>query len=135
MALNNEIEPYDHPMYKVRKVCRFDNVNAPVSTTDFAHFRSRNQVIVRAVHVYLRSVVSSTASVGSLVATRNGTTIQSFSIHASAISASLLLTLTTSNTLNSMTDYAAIRFVGFDNGKWDVMWEYDVCYPATKIGS
>lgn len=135
MALNNQLDGYSHPTYTALHESRMSNVQGPVSTTDFAHFRSRNTVIVRAVHVYMRSAASTTLSLGSLHVTRNGTTIKGATWAASAAGASILMTLASSNTLVTITDYAAIRLVGFDVGQYDVLWEYDVVYPATKIGS
>jgi hypothetical protein len=48
---------------------------------------------------------------------------------------SACITLTGSNTLSTITEVMALRLKGLDKGQWDVLWEYDVVYPATKIGT
>ncbi len=142
MALNNQLEGYSHPMYSELHEHRICRIAGPVSLTDFAHFRTRNTVIVRAVHLYCRSAPSSASAAttpitsGSLFITRAGTTIRTTVTLAGVVATySLCVTLVSSNTLTSMGDYAAVRIKGMDGGEWDVLWEYDVIYPATKIGS
>ena len=135
MAYNNELEGYTHPIYSELHECRMNKVQGPASVTDFAHFRSRNIVILRAVHAVLRSAAS--AAAGSLHFTRSGVTLFSKTILSATSAGSLFtITLTSSNTLHTITEVGALRVSGAaDKGKWDVLWEYDVIYPATKIGS
>ncbi len=134
MALNNQLEGYSHPIYVNLHECRINKAQGPTSATDFAHFRSRNKVIMRAVHVYMISAASGTA--GSLHFTRSGVTLFTKTISAASVGYSMCITLTSSNTLNTISEIAALRITGAaDKGKWDVLWEYDVVYPATKIGS
>lgn len=135
MAYNNELESYTHPQYTELHEARMCAVQGPASVTDFAHFRSRNIVILRAVHAVLKSAAS--AAAGSLHVTRSGITIATKTIVSATSAGSLFtITLTSSNTLHTITEVGALRVSGAaDKGKWDVLWEYDVVYPATKIGS
>ena len=135
MAYNNQLEGYTHPIYSELHECRMNKVQGPASATDFAHFRSRNIVILRAVHAVIRSAAS--AAGGSLHFTRSGVTLFSKTIVSATSAGSLFtITLTSSNTLHTITEVGALRVTGAaDKGKWDVLWEYDVVYPATKIGS
>lgn len=138
MANNNQLEGYSHPIYTTTHECRFTKVQGPTSTLAFAHFRSRNKVIVRAVHAIVVSICS--AGGGSLGVQRDTTSLTFRTlVSANSLGAtgnSVCMTLTSSNTLNTITEVMSLVVTGAaDRGKWDVIWEYDVVYPATKIGS
>ena len=144
MAYNNELEGYSHPVYTRLNESRMCGLQGPVSLTDFAHFRSRNTVIVRAVHIKQVSVCSapSTAtnfpSAGTIFVTRSAVTTKTLavgSLNAGGTGASYCITLVSANTLHTITEVMALRLKTLDKGEWDVLWEYDVIYPATKIGS
>jgi hypothetical protein len=145
MGLNNELEGYSHPKYTVTREHRTGKIQGPLSTIDFAHFRSRNKTIVRSVNIRMISAASATLSLGSCCVTRrlgasttsshtisNGT---AWAASAAMTGTTMTITLSSSNTLTSVKDYMALRLIGFDVGEYAVMWEYDVVYPATKIGS
>jgi hypothetical protein len=134
---SGQIGSYDHPFFTMLHE-RYENaVQGPASATDFAHFRSRNKILLRAVHVWLRSNASATS--GSLHFTRSAVTIASKTVAEASVTGaySLCITLTTNNTLHTITEFGAIRMTGAaDKGKWDVLWEYQVLYPsASLIGS
>ena len=135
MALNNELEGYSHPIYTELQEARYCAVQAGASTAPFAYFRSRNKVIIRAVHAIVASACS--AAAGTLCFYRSGVSIAPKTIASgNSVGYSLCITLTTLNTLNTITEVAYLRVDGAsDKGKWDVIWEYDVVYPATKIGT
>jgi hypothetical protein len=137
MGLNNELEGYSHPMYTELHEALISKVAVAATATSYGHFRSRNKVIVRAVSFALRSNCSSTA--GTLNILNNTTTIATIVVcHASTGGGAYVLTktLVSSNTLATITDTMTFTATGGINiGKWDVLWEYDVVYPATKIGS
>lgn len=141
MAYNNELEGYSHPVYTKLHEARLCKVQGPVSLLDFAHFRSRNTVIVRAVHLNIRSMCSAAsaatnlATAGTVFVTRSAVTIATLAVAGGVTGYSGCITLTTNNTLATITEVMAIRLKGFDKGQWDVIYEYDVVYPATKIGS
>lgn len=124
---------YDDPNFTVLREQRFCAVQGPASATDFAHFRSRNKVLIRSVHVVMRSAASGTA--GSLHFTRSAVTIASKTVSAASVGYSMVITLTTNNTLATITEVAAIRMTGAaDKGKWDVLYEYQILPPMTMIG-
>lgn len=137
MALNNEIEGYSHPMYTKLHECLFSNVVVDATSTNYAHFRSRNKVIVRAVSFALRSVCA--ASTGTLAILRSGVTIAHATcshVHTDSGGFATTITLTSLNTLATITEVMTFMASGgLNQGDWDVLWEYDVVYPATKIGS
>ena len=130
-----EIGAYDHPYFQILFERAFTKVQGPASATDFAHFMSRNKVLLRAVHVWMRSAASSTA--GTLHFTRSAVTIASKTVTSASVGYSICITLTTNNTLSTITEVGALRMTGAaDQGKWDVLWEYQVLYPsADMIGS
>jgi|TARA_Y100000310_G_scaffold42078_1_gene39376 hypothetical protein len=124
---------YDHPHFTISRESRMAAVQGPASAVDFAHFRSRNKVLLRAIHVNLRSAASGTA--GSLHYTRSAATLASKTISSASVGYSAVLTLTTNNTLHTISEVAAIRITGAaDKGKWDVLYEYDILYPSTHLG-
>ncbi len=138
MALNNQLEGYSHPQYTILHECLFNKVAVAATSTNYAHFRSRNKVIVRAVHFALRSNASATS--GTLKIFRSAVSIGKAITpsHVSTGGAEYVTTATlvSSNTLNTITEYMSFQAQGGLNlGKWDVLYEYDVVYPATKIGS
>ena len=119
---------YDHPHFTISRESRMAAVQGPASAVDFAHFRSRNKVLLRAIHVNLRSA-------GSLHYTRSAVTLASKTISSASVGYSAVLTLTTNNTLHTISEVAAIRITGAaDKGKWDVLYEYDILYPSTHLG-
>jgi hypothetical protein len=84
------------------------------------------------------STATNFPSAGTLFVTRSGVTVATLavgSLNAGGTGASYCFTLTTNNTLATITEVMALRLKGLDKGQWDVIYEYDVCYPATKIGS
>jgi hypothetical protein len=106
---------------------------AAASVTNFAHFASRNKILIRAVHIFVRSTASGTA--GSMHVVRDTTTIASKVMSSLADSGTYhCITCTTLNTLSTITEVAALRASGNEKGKFDVMYEYQVLYPATFIG-
>lgn len=132
MAKN--IKDYDNPQFSVLREARYAAVQGPASTTDFAYFRSRNMVLIKAVHVNMRSAASGTA--GSLHFTRSAVTIASKTVSSASVNYSAVITLTTNNTLHTISEVGALRMTGAaDKGKWDVIYEYQVLSPATIIGS
>jgi hypothetical protein len=133
---NGDIGTYSHPYFTEMKEMWLNKVQGPASVTDFAHFCSRNKVLVRAVHLWLRSDASGTA--GSLHVCRSGVTIASKALAGYEVSAEYYacMTLTTLNTLHTITEIVSLQVSGTaDRGKVDVLYEYQILYPATLIGS
>lgn len=126
---------YDHPQFLVLQECRFNKVTgASASLTDFAHFFSRNKVIVRAVHA--RSVSAPTLPGGLLIVTRSAVTIASKSFESATSAGSIMtITLTTLNTLSTITELLALRFSANEKGDWDIIYEFETLCPATRIGT
>lgn len=142
MANNNELEGYTHPLYSVGHEHRICKIQGPNSLIDFAHFRSRNTTIVRAMHIYCASAPSTPSTAtnlvtsGSLFITRASSTIRTGVTLSGVVAGwSLCVTLSSSNTTSSMGEWMAVRLKGMDKGQWDIIWEYDIIYPAAKIGS
>ena len=136
MANNDIAQNYDHPQFSIVYETRYLNAQAGASTAAFAHFRSRNKVLLRAVHAIVKSAAS--AAGGSLHYLRSAATLASKTIvSATSVGYSLCITLTGNNTLHTITEVAALAVSGAaDKGKWDVIWEYEILYPGTaKIGS
>ncbi|MDY6893896.1 MAG: hypothetical protein SVO01_00535 [Thermotogota bacterium] len=124
---------YDDPHYNIMREARYSSVQGPVSATDFAHFRSRSKVLLHAVHVKMMSAASGTA--GSLHYTRSAATLVSKTVSSASVGFSMCITLTTNNTLHTISEIAAIRMTGAaDKGKWDVIWEYEILPFSTILG-
>jgi len=127
-----EIGAYDHPYFQILFERFQNNLQGPVSATDFAHFMSRNKVLLRAVHVWMRSAASGTA--GTLHFTRSAVTLASKTVASASVGYYACITLTADNTLHTITEVAALRMTGAaDKGKWDVLWEYQVLYPSAEL--
>ena len=131
---NGDVGTYSQDYFTELKECWLNKVQGPASATDFAHFAARNKVLIRAVHIWCRSAASGTA--GSLHFVRSTVTIASKTISSMSLGVAMSLTLTATNTLHTITEIASLRVTGAaDKGKWDVLYEYQVLYPATLIGS
>jgi len=132
---NGDVGSYSHSDYTGLRECWMNKVSAAqASATDFAHFATRNTVLVRAVHIWLRSACSGTA--GSMHVSRSAVTIASKTMASLADAGTYFcFTLTSSNTLHTITEVMALRASGNEKGKFDVLYEYQVLYPSTFIGS
>lgn len=130
-----DVGSYSHSDYTGLREIWLNKVQGAVaSVTDFAHFASRNKILVKAVHLFVRSTASNTA--GSMHVTRSGVTIASKTMSSMADSGTYhCITCTTLNTLSTITEQIAIRASGNEKGKFDVCYEYQVLYPSTHIGS
>jgi hypothetical protein len=137
MAANylGDVGTYSHSDYTGLKECFLNKVQMAASLTHAAHFASRNKVLVRAVHVWVRSAAS--AAGGSLHVTRSEVTIASVTLASATTTGTYhCLTCTTLNTLNTITEVMSLEVSGAaDKGKLDVLYEYQVLYPSTFIGA
>jgi len=132
---------YDDPNFQIiRQVNIPAQAQAPVSLTDFSHFQCRNRCIVHAVSFRLKSAAS--VAGGSIVAVRcrntpsnsSVQTINSYSLISATSAGSMgTITLASLNTLESISDYIAVRLKSNDKGKWDIMYEYQLLPSGTKI--
>ena len=131
----NAVGKYSDANFTILREQLLNHVQGPASATDFAHFASRNIVIVRAVHVWVRSACSATA--GSLHFCRSSVTITSKTVASMGDAGTYYcITLTTNNTLHTITEVASLRVSGAcDKGEFDVLYEYQVIYPSTHIGT
>lgn len=132
---NGDVGSYSHSDYTgLREVLLNKVQGASASITDFAHFASRNKILIRAAHIFVRSTASGTA--GSMHVTRSGVTIASKTMSSLADSGTYhCITCTTLNTLSTITEQIALRMSGNEKGKFDVIYEYQVLYPSTFIGA
>lgn len=130
----SDVGTYSDVQYTGLREMWMNVVQAPAaSVTNFAHFASRNKILIRAAHVWLRSAASGTA--GSMHVMRSTVTIASKVMSSLADAGTYhCITCTTLNTLSTITEMAALRASGNEKGKFDVMYEYQVLYPATFIG-
>lgn len=130
---------YDHPNFTVIREDRQNAVQSPsASLTDFAHFRSRNKCIVKAVTVHCKSLPSAitswslqvmrTGATGTSTHTIGAKTITSFSVVGNL---SATITLVSSNTLTSAGAYFSLELDSTEKGKFDVIWEYQLI-PETS---
>ncbi len=135
MSTISSLKQYDDPNYTVLRETRYQGVQGPASLTDFAHFFSRNKVLVRCVIARLKSAAS--AAGGSLHVARSAVTIASKVLTSATSAGSLqIFTLASLNTLHTITEMMSLRVSGAaDKGKWDVIYEYDILPFATKLGT
>jgi hypothetical protein len=133
-ASGSDIGTYSHEDFTgLREVLLNKVQGAAASVTNFAHFASRNKILIRAAHIWARSAASGTA--GSMHVVRGTTTIASKAMGSLADAGKYhCITVTTLNTLATITDVIALRASGNEKGKFDVLYEYQVLYPATFIG-
>lgn len=139
--MSENISRYDDANFTIIRQANVPGqAQAPVSLTDFAHFQCRNRCIVHAVNFRLKSAAS--VAGGSLVAVRcrntpsnsSVQTIASYSLISATSAGSLgTITLASLNTLESLSDYIAVRLKSNDKGKWDIVYEYQLLPSATKI--
>lgn len=133
-ASGSDIGTYSHEDFTGLREVLLNVVQAPAaSVTNFAHFASRNKILIRAAHIWSRSAASGTA--GSMHVVRGTTTIASTTLSSlSDVGDYRCITCTTLNTLATITDIIALRMSGNEKGKFDVLYEYQILYPATFIG-
>ena len=117
---------YDHPQTIITRQAHLAPVQGPASTAAFAAFCCRGKVRVRSVTAYLTSAAS--AATGNLHVTRSGVTIASKTyVSANSIGSVLVFTLSTLNTLSTVTEVMALKMVGAaDKGKYNVIYEYEI---------
>lgn len=133
MANYTDVESYSHSDYTGLQQTWMNRVQGPASVTNFAHFGTRNKVLVRAVHVFVRSAAS--AAGGSLHVMRSTVTIKSLTV-ASATTAGTYhcFTLSSLNTLHTIGEQMALRVSGAcDKGEFDVCYEYQILYPQDSL--
>ena len=130
----SDVGTYSDEQFTGLREVWLNKVQGPAaSVTNFAHFASRNKILVRAVHIFARSAASGTA--GSMHVVRGTTTIASKTMSSLADAGKYhCITCTTLNTLATITDVVALRASGNEKGKFDVCYEYQVLFPATFIG-
>ena len=128
---------FDHPQFTIIREARFSAVQGPAEEVTYAQFRSRSKCLLRFVHITCTSNPSATTQ--SIHVVRSGATIASKTwTHVSAGGAenSMLITLTTLNTLHTITEVAGVECSGAGGlGKWDLLYEYQMLPPYTIIGS
>lgn len=132
---NGDVGTYSHEEYTGLNEQWINVATNPGSVTNFAHFGSRNKILIRAAHVFVRSAAS--AAGGSLHVMRSTVTIASVTLaSATTVGTYHCLTCTTLNTLATIAEQVSMRSSGNSGGgKYDVCYEYQVLYPSTFIGS
>lgn len=132
---NGDVGSYSHSDYTGLKQAWLNKVQGPAaSVTDFAHFSSRNKILIRAAHLFVRSTASNTA--GTMFVTRSGVTIATKTMASMADAGTYhCITCTTLNTLSTITELIALRQANNEKGKFDVCYEYQILYPSTLIGA
>lgn len=127
------IETYDNPNFSIIRESRLNAVQSPsASLTDFAHFRCRNKCIVKTVTVHCKSLPSAITT-WSLQVMRGASTIAAKTISSFSVVGDLsaIITLTSSNTLNSAGESINLELDSTEKGKFDVIYEYQILPPAT----
>ena len=133
---NGDVGSYSHSDYTGLREAFFNRVHFTTSATEYAQFASRNKVLVRAVHVWIRSAMS--AAGGSLYVARGTTTIAAVTVVSGTTTGTYhCITCTSLNTLATITDVMGVGCSGAVGGKGDldIMYEYQVLYPSTLIGA
>tara|TARA_Y100000034_G_scaffold132728_2_gene196405 strand:- start:207 stop:599 length:393 start_codon:yes stop_codon:yes gene_type:complete len=121
---------YDHPAFIIKQQAAFAAVQAPAaSLTAFGHFRCRNKCVVTHVVVTCTSLPSAITTFSLQVMRGTSTiaahTVTSFSALGDDISA-LIITLASSGTLESVTDFIALELDSTEKGKFDIVYEYNL---------
>jgi len=131
---NGDVGTYSHAHFTGLKETFMNRVQAVVSTSTFAHFASRNKILVRAIHTWVRSAFSLTAA--SLGIQRSGVSIGYITAASMAdVGKYHYKALTASNTLHTITEVMNLHYPGDGKGELDVLYEYQVLYPSEYIGS
>jgi len=133
---NGDVGTYSHSDYTGLRELWLNRVQCPAaSATDFAHFASRNKILVRAAHIWVRSACSATA--GSLHVCRSTVTIASKTVASMGDTGThFCITLTANNTLHTITEVLSLQQSNNEDGEFDVLYEYQVLYPTLgMIGS
>ena len=124
---------YDDPNFTVVREQRMVAVQGPAaSLTDFARFRCRNKCIVKSVMVHCTSLPSAVTTWTLLVMRAGATTVNKYTVSSFSVvgDISMLLTLSTLNTLVSAGERIALQFDTTEKGKFDVTYEYQLLPPA-----
>lgn len=130
------VQTYSHSDYSgLREQWMNMVVVGATSGTAFAHFASRNKIIVRAVHIWARSAMSATA--GTLAVYRGASAAKKITLTSMADAGKYFCaTLTADNTADTITTVFSLKTESTEKGDWDVLYEYQVLYPgADLIGS
>lgn len=131
---NGQVGTYSHSDYTGLREHWLNMVNiSATSNTAFAHFASRNKILVRAVHVWTRS---SGSGAGSLEVYRGGSIAAKLTTPSMQAGHYYCVTLTADNTAETITTVFSLRRTTGDKGDVDVLYEYQVLYPTpAMIGS
>ena len=132
---NGDVGTYSEPQYTGLREVWMNMVKGGESTVHVAHFASRNKILVRALHLWVRSAC--TAAGGSIQVSRDTTSIAGKGATSmTTVGTYHCITLTTLNTLATITEVISMETNGTcGGGDFDIMYEYQVLYPATFIGS
>ena len=129
-----EVGSYSHPYFTTQHEAFLGNVAAAAaSATAWAKFRSRNKILVSRVSLVCISAPSATA--GSLHCVHydtgaTATTLKSLTIAACSAGWATSLSFT-GKTLGTLTEYIALMNQNNEKGDFEVIYEYQVLYPAT----
>jgi hypothetical protein len=133
MANSGTFYKYDDPNFQIIREQRYIAVQSPsASLSDFAVFRCRNRCIVNTVVVHCASLPSA-ATTWSLQVMRGASTIAAKTVSSFSVVADLsaVITLTSSNTLETITDSINLELDTTEKGKFHVIYEYQLLPPAS----
>lgn len=130
-------QSYDDPNFAIIKEARLNQIQSPAaSLTDFAVFRCRNRCVVKTVTVHCHSLPSAVTT-WSINVMRGATTVKTFAVTSFSVVGDLsaVITLASSNTLNSLGESISLELDTTEKGKFNVIYEYQVLPPnATYTG-
>jgi hypothetical protein len=134
MNYSGQLDSYSHPYYTMlHKDASYNAAAGAASGTAWGYFRSRNKVLVSRVSIVCRSTPSATN--GTLKVFQNDTagtalaTVKTLTV--SQCSAGWATSLSwTAVTLETLTQYMSMKFENNEKGKFDIIYEYQICYPV-----
>ena len=130
---SGDVGSYSHPQFTTQNQQIYSREGAAVSLTNFACFASRNKVLVN--RVFVRALSTPSATAGTLCVNfidTAGTEVTLKALTLSACSLGFITSLSfTAKTLETVTQYIGIDLTNNEKGKWLVIYDYQVLYPAT----
>jgi hypothetical protein len=129
----SDVGSYSHPYFTGQHQHCWTGAAGQASGTLWAHFASRNKVLVSRVSVLAISAPSATA--GSLQVIHydtagTATTLKGLTLSGCSLGFATTLTLT-EKTLETISQYIALKLTANEKGDWIVTYDYQVLFPDT----
>lgn len=124
---------YSNPQFTTQRTHLARHVGASASSVSFAHFRSRNKVLVSRVSLVCISAPSLTSGTLKVYHVDTGATATAlFTLTLASCIAGYATTMAfTGKTLGTLTEAIALQTEQNESGDWDVLVEYQLLYPVS----